>query len=99
MRLYRLGIGLNLYKSRPFNRGLIWIDPVKENWQAGDKIFTTNIPVETVKGIDRNYSTQKNYEYLVTVEGNGNQYKNCEIYGKIIAQTEHLTIPNVPYIE
>ena len=60
----------------------------KEEWNPGDSIYTTNVPVETIKGIDKEYSTQPGYEWLITVEGNGNQYKPCEIHGKIVASSD-----------
>lgn len=72
-------------------------DKIKES----DYIHTTNIPIEKVKEIIKDYSTQKGYESLYICE-NGNQYKPCEVYGKIIATTDtslNLPQPSKEFIE
>lgn len=66
----------------------------KEETNSNDFIWTTNIPIERVKEIDKNYSTQKGYEWLFTVHGSRNQYKSCEVKAKIIAG-----IPELPSID
>lgn len=66
----------------------------KEEADLNDFIWTTNIPFEKVKEIDKNYSTQKGHEWLFTVHGSRNQYKSCEVKGKIIAG-----IPELPSID
>lgn len=81
--------------NKPYHLFIISED--REEWREGDYIHTTNIPIEKIKGIDKEYSTQPNYEWLITVEGNGNQYKPCEIYGKIIATTDPRSeLPKIP---
>lgn len=60
----------------------------KYGYNEGDLVYTTNCPVEHVKAIDRDYGTQKWYEWLITVENNKNQYKPCEMYGKIVATSD-----------
>ena len=49
-------------------------------YKEGDRIVTP-FGIETIKEIDRNYSTQHGYEWLITVEENKNQYKPCELIG------------------
>jgi hypothetical protein len=66
-----------------------------EEYTNGDFIYTTNIPIEKVKDIDKNYSTEKGYEWLITVEDSKNQYKPIEIKGKIIAGITSL--PSIDY--
>lgn len=61
------------------------IETEKEKWDKDDIIHTTNIPFETVKEINRNYGQQGGYEYLITVKDNRNQYKNIEVFGKVLA--------------
>ena len=60
----------------------------KYNYSVGDLIHTTNIPLETVEKIDKDLSTQKGYEWHIMVENNENQYKPCEIHGKVIATSD-----------
>lgn len=60
----------------------------KYGYKEGDLIYTTNIPLETVKQVDKDLSEQKGYEWCVMVEGNDNQYKPCEIHGKVVASSD-----------
>lgn len=80
--LTKYGIPLLGFKNNDFY--LI----AKEKPRKGDIIHTTNIQFEIVKEVHDNYSTQPGYEYLVTVEGSGNQYKPVEIFGTVIATTD-----------
>lgn len=60
-----------------------------EEIKEGDKDFyinTSNIQIERVKKVTK-YSEHKEYEVLIEVYGNRNQYKPVEVYGKIIATT------------
>lgn len=84
-------------KAIPYQSGYIFVDTEKENWHSGDLISTTNVPIETIKDIDRHYSKQIGYEYLITVVSSRNQYKNCEVRGKIIAQ-RNLNLEGIPYV-
>ena len=52
-------------------------------YKVGDKVLTS-FGIETIKNIDYNYgSLEKHhgYEWLITVEENGNQYKPIELIG------------------
>lgn len=52
-------------------------------YKVGDKVLTP-FGIETIKNIDYNYgSLEKHhgYEWLITVEENGNQYKPIELIG------------------
>jgi hypothetical protein len=60
----------------------------KYGYEEGDLIYTTNIPLETVKQIYKDLSDQKGYDWCIMVEGNENQYKPCEIYGKVVASSD-----------
>lgn len=53
------------------------------NYKEGDKIVTP-FGVETIKEIDREYSTQRGHEWLIFVEENKNQYKPCELIGIVV---------------
>lgn len=68
----------------------------KEQINPGDYIHTVNMPVEKVILIDLNRSTQPGYEHLYHVSGSGNQYKPCEIRGKIVATNNpELGLPTI----
>ena len=95
------GLGLGFQNGQHQHLYIFSSDIVKENQlKAGDYIHTSNVPIERVKAIDKNYHTNKGYEWLITVEGNGNQYKPCEIFGQVIASTDKslytLNDPNYP---
>lgn len=49
-------------------------------YKEGDKIVTS-FGIETIKEINRNYSNNRGYEWLILVEENNNQYKPCELIG------------------
>jgi len=68
---------------------------IKSNLKIGDYIHTINIPIEQVKEIIKDYSTQRGYEWLI-ITNNGNQYKPIEIRGKVIASTDKLALE--PYM-
>lgn len=78
----------NSYENECHPYDLYIFEDDKYGYDEGDLVHTTNIPLETVKGIDKEYGKgQKGYEWLITVEANGNQYKPCEIFGKVVATT------------
>lgn len=88
-----------VYKTVTTKEQMFFVDTNKENWNIGCVIHTTNSPFETIKGIDKNYHTQPGYEWLITVDGSGNQYKPCEIYGKVVAQPLESNLSGIPYYE
>jgi hypothetical protein len=49
-------------------------------YKEGDKIVTP-FGIQTIKDIDRQHSDKHGYEWLITVEENGNQYNPCELIG------------------
>lgn len=52
-------------------------------YKEGQAILTP-FGIETIKEIIRDYSTQ--YEWLIMVEENGNQYKPCELNGIVVKE-------------
>lgn len=73
-----------IISSNANSTSLIWEDlndPTKRYlYNEGQKIVTP-FGIQTIKEIDRNYSDQRGYEWLILVEESGNQYKPCELLG------------------
>jgi hypothetical protein len=87
------------YRVVPYRNGYLIVNENQYAYAVDDLIHTSNMPVERVKAINKDYSTQKWYEWLITVKDNLNQYKPIEIVGKIVATSpEHANL-GLPLIE
>jgi len=54
-------------------------------YKVGDKILTP-FGIQTIKEINKDYSEQHGYEWLIFVEENDNQYKPCDLIGIVIKE-------------
>ena len=82
-----------IISSNPNNTSSDWdtVNDVTKRYlyKVGDKIVTP-FGIQTIKDIDKNYDTSYGYEWLITVEENGNQYKPCELIGIYVKTIKEL---------
>jgi hypothetical protein len=65
-------------------------------YEVGQKIVTP-FGVQTIKEIVKDYGEQHGYEWLITVEENGNQYKPVELIGIYVSTISDSAINPVLY--